>query len=188
MKKVYLIGFRIMKMLEKFFESILWNSRLFLIIAVFASVASSVLLIFLGTYDIILVFKKAFVAIGDYKYYETVQKEFLGKVIGAIDNYLISSVLLIFGLGLYELFIGKIENAENDEKSSKILVVHSLDQLKDKIAKVVIMVLIVTFFKYSLTQKIWDMYNLLLLAIGTLLVSLALFFIGKKGGNGDDEH
>lgn len=166
--------------LEKFFEKILWQSRLVLILAVVSSILSAILLVLLGTYDILLLFKKIFYALSDYSSYETVQKESLGKIIGAIDNYLIATVLLIFGLGLYELFISKIEYIEKDTKSSNILMIHSLDQLKDKIAKVVVMVLIVTFFKYTLSQKQWDMYNLLLLSIGILLISAALFLISKK--------
>lgn len=177
-----------MKRVEKFFESLLWRSRLFLIVAVISSVAASILLIVIGTYDIILLFNKVIIALGDYNYYESIQKEFLGKIIGAIDYYLISTVLLIFGLGLYELFISKIEEIETDSRSSRILAIHSLDQLKDKIAKVIVMVLIVTFFKYSVAQKSWDMYNLFLLASGTLIVSIALFFLGKKSDYKDDEH
>lgn len=176
-----------MKKLEMLFEKFLWYSRLFLVFAVISSVFAAILLIFLGTYDIILLFKKVFLALQDYSYYESVQKESLGKIIGAIDNYLIATVLIIFGIGLYELFISKIEFIEKDDKSSRILVIHSLDQLKDKIAKVVVMVLIVTFFKYSISQKEWNMINLLILAGGTLLVSLALYVINAKGGH-DDEH
>lgn len=176
-----------MKRFELLFEKFLWHSRLFLIFAVVASVFAAILLIFLGTYDIFLLFKKVFLALQDYSYYESIQKESLGKIIGAIDNYLIATVLIIFGIGLYELFISKIEFIEKDDKSSRILVIHSLDQLKDKIAKVVVMVLIVTFFKYSISQKEWNMINLLILAGGTLLVSLALYVINAKGGH-DDEH
>ncbi|MCX8084918.1 MAG: YqhA family protein [Calditerrivibrio sp.] len=177
-----------MNKLEKFFEWLLWNSRLFLILAVISSVLAAILLILLGTYDIFLLFKKALLAITDYSYYETVQKEAIAKVISAVDNYLISTVLLIFGLGLYELFISKIELLEKDQKSSKILVVHSLDQLKDKIAKVIVMVLIVTYFKFAVGQKEWDILKLLLLAGGTLLVSLSLFVINlKKEGKKEKE-
>jgi uncharacterized membrane protein YqhA len=176
-----------LKNIELLFEKLLWNSRLFLIIAVITSILAAILLIFIGSYDIFILFKKMFFAVQDYSYYESIQKEVLAKVIGAVDNYLIATVLMIFGVGIYELFISKIDYLENDRKSSKILLVHSLDQLKDKIAKVVVMVLIVTFFKYSIGQKDWDMVKLLLLAGGTLLVSISLFLISFKNGHGDEK-
>jgi len=59
---------------------------------------------------------------------------------------LIAVVLLIFSFGIYELFISEIDDAENSEVGSKILAIHSLDELKDKLGKVVVMVLIVSFF------------------------------------------
>ncbi|ADR19930.1 YqhA family protein [Calditerrivibrio nitroreducens] len=176
-----------MKKIEFFFEKLLWHSRLFLFFAVISSVFAAILLIFMGTLDIFILFKKVIYSMGDYSYYESIQKESLGKIIGAIDNYLISTVLFIFGIGLYELFISKIDLLEKDNKSSKILVIHSLDQLKDKIAKVVVMVLIVTFFKYSISQKDWDMVKLLILAAGTLLVSFSLYIINSKGGHDEEK-
>ena len=59
--------------------------------------------------------------------------DLLFKIISSIDLFLIGIVLLIFGFGVYELFISEIDEAEN-EKGSKILAISSLDQLKDKIA------------------------------------------------------
>lgn len=176
-----------MKKIESFFEKLLWHSRLFILFAVISSVVAAIMLIFMGTLDIFIFFKKLIYSMGDYSYYESIQKESLGKIIGAIDNYLISTVLFIFGIGIYELFISKIDLLEEDNKTSKILVIHSLDQLKDKIAKVVVMVLIVTFFKYSISQKDWDMIKLLILAAGTLLVSFSLYIINAKSGHDEEK-
>lgn len=132
----------------------------------------------LGTYEIFILIEKAIYL--DTKNLEYLQKESITKIIGAVDNYLIATVLLIFGLGIYELFISKIQHIEEDTKSSKILMIHSLDQLKDKIAKVIIMVLIVTFFKYALSQESWNMLNLLLLAVGILLIALSFYLVNVK--------
>lgn len=51
-------------------------------------------------------------------------------VVELIDGYLLAIVLLIFGLGLYELFISKIDAAEEPENSSQVLLINSLDDLK----------------------------------------------------------
>lgn len=171
MKKIEILLIQIL-------ERLLWESRLILILAVISSLLASTFLVLLGTYEILILIKKAiFFEINNIEYF---QKESITKIIGAIDNYLIATVLLIFGLGLYELFISKIQQIEEDTKSSKILMIHSLDQLKDKIAKVIIMVLIVTFFKYSISQENWNMFNLLLLAVGILLIALSFYLINAK--------
>ncbi len=171
MKKIEILLIQIL-------ERLLWESRLILILAVISSLLAATFLVLLGTYDIFILIKKAiFSEINNIEYF---QKESITKIIGAIDNYLIATVLLIFGLGLYELFISKIQQIEEDTKSSKILMIHSLDQLKDKIAKVIIMVLIVTFFKYSISQENWNMFNLLLLAVGILLIALSFYLINAK--------
>jgi uncharacterized membrane protein YqhA len=56
-----------------------------------------------------------------------------------------------------------------------VLIIHDLDQLKEKIAKVVIMVLIVTFFKHAINFKYDEMINLLYLSIGILLIAISIY-------------
>ncbi len=170
-----------LKKIEQAFEWLLWESRFFIILAVIASIASAMLLIVLGTYDIFLLFKEVFHAFSDPELYEEFHKTAVTHIIGGIDFYLIATVLIIFGVGLYELFISKIDYAERDTRSSKILVIHTLDQLKEKLAKVIIMVLIVTFFKYALNIKYENVLNILYLGAGILLVSLALYLTHVKG-------
>ncbi len=71
-------------------------------------------------------------------------EDVVALIIGAVDLYLMALVLFIFSFGVYELFISEIEEFKQT-KQSKVLEVHSLDQLKDKLAKVIIMVLVVIF-------------------------------------------
>lgn len=85
----------------------------------------------------------------------------LNSIIMAIDLYLIAVVLLIFAFGLYELFINKIE--VKDESQSKVLEIHTLDQLKDKLAKVIVMALIVAFFSKVLNMGMKTTQDMLFL-------------------------
>lgn len=169
-----------LKKIELIFEWLLWESRFFIILAVVASVVSAILLILIGTYDVALLFKELTHSISSPELYEEFHKSAVPHIIGAIDFYLIATVLIIFGIGLYELFVSKIEYAEKDTKSSKILVIHNLDQLKEKLARLIIMVLIVTFFKHALNIKYENVLNLLYLSGGILLISLALYFTHGK--------
>lgn len=169
-----------MHKIEQIFERLLWESRLMVILAVIASIFAAFTLTIVGTYDIMLVFIELFHAFVDVETYEKYHKEAVIHIISAIDAYLIATVLLIFGIGIYELFVSKIDYAERDTKSSRVLIIHSLDQLKDKLAKVIVMVLIVTFFKYAVSFKYEDVVSLLYLAIGIILISLAIYFIAKS--------
>ena len=69
----------------------------------------------------------------------------LFEIIASIDLFLIGIVLLIFWFGVYELFISEIDFAKVNFLSLT-LKIKSLDQLKNKIIKVIIIVLIVKFF------------------------------------------
>ncbi|MGC8942420.1 YqhA family protein [Sulfurihydrogenibium sp.] len=175
-----------MHKLEQIFERILWESRLLVILAVVASIVASLVLALMGTYDIILVVAEFLHVLSDSSAYEVFHKDAITHIISAIDSYLISTVLLIFGIGIYELFISKIDYAENDVRSSRILIVHSLDQLKDKLAKVIVMVLIVTFFKHGVSFKYQGVLELLYLSIGIFLIAAAIYFLSKSH-NGEEK-
>ncbi len=167
-------------LIEKIVERALWESRFMIFLAVVSSILSAFVLILMGTYDVGLVIKEVFHAFGDKETYAAFHSEAITHIISAIDSYLIATVLLIFGIGLYELFISKIDFIETDSQSSKILEIHSLDQLKEKLAKVIIMVLIVTFFKHALDMEYTTILDLLYLAIGIVLISLASYLMHKS--------
>lgn len=65
----------------------------------------------------------------------------IAHIVGLIDGYLLGTIMLIFSLGLYELFISKIELADKMERGSKVLIIHSLDDLKSRLGRVVLMIL-----------------------------------------------
>ena len=62
-----------------------------------------------------------------------------------------------FSFGFYELFISKIDAACNEENEIVIIFSYSFfDQLKDKIAKVIVMVLIVIFYSKNFYIQKYD--------------------------------
>jgi len=160
------------------FGSFLWSSRLISYLAVIFSLIGGVILFIIASYDIYhvgtIVFKFFF---AEYSH-ENFHADVTGDIIGAIDLYLMAIVMLIFSFGIYELFIGEIKNVEN-EKSSKILEIHSLDQLKDKVAKVIVMVLIVSFFQRVIHLNFTSGIDMLYFAISILALCVGLYFLGK---------
>ena len=177
---------RITQSIEQGFEKFLWNSRFIVILAVVASMISSVILFVVATVDVFELIGKVFrymTLSGSERTvaaYEEFHGDVVGHIIGAIDDYLLATVLFIFALGLYELFISKIDEAEAEAAtSSRILLIHSLDDLKDRLAKVILMILIVTFFKNVIHTTFSEPLNILYLGVGILFVALSLFFTHK---------
>jgi uncharacterized membrane protein YqhA len=103
-----------------------------------------------------------------------------------IDSYLFATILIIFGLGLYELFIGRIAAIERDAFASRLLLIRSLDDLKDRLAKVVFLILIVRYFEFALQSEIGSAIELLYLAVGIALVAVSLYLTGRSGHGSED--
>ena len=100
-------------LIERLFEKLLWSTRYTVILAVIFSVLGSVSLFVLGSYEILhTLFEQLPPLITGTI---TDHSELLYKLITAIDLFLIAVVLLIFGFGIYELFISKIDIARRDE-------------------------------------------------------------------------
>ena len=160
------------------FESILWNLRYVVVSAVILSVLASITLFVIGSWDIMhsIIFQNPLTNDGINN-----NNDLLFKIISSIDMFLIGIVLLIFGFGVYELFISEIDIAK-EKFSDSTLKIRTLDQLKNKIIKVVIIVLIVKFFEkiLKLTPNFNTPQDLLLLSVSILAICLGFFLINKK--------
>lgn len=168
-------------MLEKIFENAMWKIRLFVLFAVVFGLIGSVILFIVASKDIYEVLLYTINVYANGLHPEKFHEEIVSKIIGAVDLYLIAVVMLIFAFGLYELFISKIDAAEDTKTGSTILAIHSLDQLKDKIAKVIVMVLIVSFFQKVLHTRYDGALEMLYFALSIGLLAVGLFFLGKVG-------
>ncbi len=173
-----------MKYLEKAFEWLLWEGRLFILTAVIFGMIGAVILFVVASADIYHVAHYTYEIMStNAPQPENFHEKIVGEIIGAVDLYLIAVVMLLFSFGLYELFISKIDPAEHSE-SSGILKIKDLDQLKDKLAKVIIMVLIVSFFKRVINMEYNGALEMLYLSLSILALGLALYFMHK----GSEQH
>ncbi len=169
-----------MKIIEKIFEGILWNGRLFVILAVIFSMIGSIILFIVASVDIYSVAAETISVYYNHLHPDNFHEMIVGGIIGAVDLYLMAVVMLIFSFGLYELFISEIEQAKGSD-ASKVLEIHSLDQLKDKLAKVIVMVLIVSFFQRVLHTEYNGALEMLYFAGSILALSVGLYFLHKGG-------
>ena len=160
------------------FEKILWSVRYITILPVLLSIISSVALLFLGGWEIIeaIIFYNPL-----FDDSITSSNELLFKIISAIDLFLIGIVLLIFGFGIYELFVSEIDFA-NSKFNESTLKIRDLDQLKNKIIKVIIIVLIVKFFEKVLkfSENFKDPMDILYFSISILSICLGYYLINRK--------
>lgn len=177
--------------LERVFESFLWESRLVVLFAVVASLVTSLSMFFLATVDAWYMASHLFSyaspdLTGEAR--SNMRAETITHVVEIVDGYLLATVLLIFALGLYELFISPIDRAksENDTITSNVLIINSLDDLKARLAKVILMILIVRFFEHAISMDFATPLDLLYLAAGIALIGLALFLSHDTKSIGQD--
>jgi uncharacterized membrane protein YqhA len=167
-----------MTMIRRAFESFLWNFRYITLLAVIASLIGALAMFYVAGLDVLTGFHKL-ALYADKTLPEDVHAKLRGSIIASVaqfvDAFLFALVLLIFALGIYELFIGKIEAAENSPIGERIMLVHTLDDLKDRLAKVIFLILIVRYFESALDTPVVTPRDLLSLAAGVLLIAISLY-------------
>ena len=161
--------------IERTLESGLWASRLIVLLAVVFGTISAIILFISGSLEIVNTLADS-VSLSPLHVDHT---GILSGIIGAIDFYLIAMVLLIFSFGIYELFISKIDIARKSETFHNILEITTLDDLKNKIIKVIIMVLIVSFFQRVLEMKMTDGTDMLFMAASIAAICIGVYFLQK---------
>jgi uncharacterized protein (TIGR00645 family) len=168
-------------MIEKIFEACMWKTRFLVLSAVIFGLIGALVLFVVASMDIYGVAVYAFNTIVASAHPEHFHEDIVSGIIGAVDLYLIAVVMLIFAFGVYELFISPIDHSQAAKDDSKILSITTLDQLKDKIAKVIVMVLVVNFFQRVLHTNYNGPLEMLYFALAVTALAVGLFFLGKVG-------
>lgn len=177
-----------MKRIEHLFEGALWNSRYIVLLAVISSLLAGAAMFFMATVDAVYmmahIVEYASPALEGHARSD-LRGTAITHVVEIVDGYLLATVMLIFALGLYELFISKIDQAAQAENSSNVLLIDSLDDLKSRLAKVILMILIVKYFEHAIAMTFETPLDLLYLAGGITLIGLAIYLThaaDHKGG------
>lgn len=161
----------------------LWKFRYISFLAVFFCAIASVALFIVGSLEIIGPVRDILITSlsggADASHLKT--EDLLKGFIGALDLYLIAVFFLIFSFGLYELIISKIDVARDacDDVDHPLLQITSLDELKSKIIKVIIIILMVAFFKNVISMKMIEVMDALLLALAILALCIGSYFLTK---------
>ncbi|MCH5214586.1 MAG: YqhA family protein [Muribaculaceae bacterium] len=174
---------------SRIFENILYSARYLSIFAVIGSLVSAIALFLRGGMVVFESIRNFIIQLSRNEVGNDYEKMF-EELVSSVDIFLFALVLVIFAVGVYELFITKIDpvERENDTRPSWLRI-SSVDDLKSSLGKVILMVLIVSFFKHTLelTKDMWEPITLLYLSIGILLIAGALYLTHKSTEHNKDE-
>lgn len=153
--------------MEKTLERVLVGARWLIVVPVLALLVGAGYFAYLSVYDVIIGITRKDTSDG------------ISEVLQAVDAALLCAILIIVSLGLYELFISRLERAD-DKPLGGALEVGNLDGLKEKLGKAILLVLIIRYFDYVAGIQVKMGLDLLMYAGGVALLALALYL--SRGG------
>ncbi|KAL9260121.1 hypothetical protein AKJ16_DCAP04446 [Drosera capensis] len=181
---------RIAQAAESSIEKIIFDFRFLALLAIGGSLAGSLLCFLNGCVYIVDAYKV---------YWTTCVKgihtgQMVLRLVEAIDVYLAGTVMLIFGMGLYGLFIsnnppGLPASVDRALKGSSLfgmfalkerpkwMKISSLDELKTKVGHVIVMILLVKMFERSKMVTITTGLDLLSYSVCIFLSSASLYIL-----------
>ena len=162
---------------ESVFEHFLWNSRAVIIIAVIGLMVCAIIAFLVGifeTYNLVSLFITHLIHYGTHL--DEIYSEIILGVITIVDDFLLGIVLLIFSFGTYDLFISRLDPAsvEDDIRRPDWMVFNSLDELKSILGKVILMIMIINFLKFTVGTHFEEPIHLLYLGGGIALIAFAM--------------
>ncbi|XP_054825552.1 uncharacterized protein LOC129323038 [Prosopis cineraria] len=172
--------------IEEEIEKVIYRCRFLAILGVFGSLIGSFLCFIKGC---------TFVAETFMIYFIDRSKVIL-MLVEAIDVYLLGTVMLVFGMGLYELFVSNLGSAgslpdQNDSYRSNLfglfplkerpkwLDIKTVNELKTKLGHVIVMLLLIGLFDRSKKAVIHTPVDLLCFCASVMLSSSCLFLLSK---------
>lgn len=172
--------------MERWIEGALLATRFVIAIPVVFSVLLALAALYVATVDAAYVLSHlGAYASGGSAHSSSLRVNLVTSIIKAFDTYLIAAVLLIFAIGLYELFISRLEVAEREGFPGHLLYVRSLDDLKNRLARLVLLVLVVEVLQQGLQMTYATALDVMELAVAALLVGGAVFLSDYHHGRSE---
>lgn len=160
--------------IEQIAENSLWNFRFIILVVVFALLVSSLVAFYIGIHS-------TYEAVVEVIHGEATANMIIVYLISALDEFLLGIIMIIFSLGIYELFISKIDTLKGEEiPYPNWLTFHSLDDLKGVLTKVLIIILMVYFFKSAVSMTFDTPLSILYLAGGIVFIAIANYLSHKQ--------
>ncbi|KAL3844386.1 hypothetical protein ACJIZ3_001789 [Penstemon smallii] len=134
--------------------------------------------------------------ITSYQHYFLDRLKVIGYLVEATDVYLLGTVMLVFGMGLYELFISNLDKAKSMSEGEvhygsnlfglftlkerpRWLEIKTVNELKTKLGHVIVMLLLIGLFDKSKKAIINSPLDLLCFTASVFLSSGCLYLLSK---------
>lgn len=148
-------------------------------LAVVSTILGALAMFIVSTVEVGWVIGTAFVAStqgGDLAAAKSMHHFLTTNLVEAVDGYLLGTVLLVFSVGLYKLLFPSRSASIDERYRSDMFSIETLDDLKNKLAKVIILILVVNVFEYAYKLGISQPLELVYLGAAAALAGLALYF------------
>jgi uncharacterized membrane protein YqhA len=148
--------------------AVFFGCRRVAILASMVMLAGALFLFFVGGYDTVVSF---------ITYFDNYKAGLLKiELLKAADTFLVALALMIFGLGIFDLFVTGDEELECGLCRPDWLKFRSMDDLKRVLVKVILVILVVTFFEVVLSNfdKLTKSYEMLIIPGGIILIAGAM--------------
>ncbi|KAL2230432.1 UNVERIFIED_CONTAM: hypothetical protein Sindi_1637600 [Sesamum indicum] len=186
---------------ESTIEKVIFDFRFLALLAVGGSLAGSLLCFLNGCVYIFDAYKVYWISCVKGVH----SGQMVLRLVEAIDVYLAGTVMLIFGMGLYGLFISNvppdippaIDRALKGsslfgmfalKERPKWMKISSIDELKTKVGHVIVMILLVKMFERSKMATITTGMELLSYSVCVFLSSASLYILHNLHKSEGDEH
>ena len=155
--------------MEKFFAQF----RKVSIIAVVASGLGSFLMFMIGAVKVFRAYQSYFLGdLGSGTGPTSAANLAIAFLTQAVDAFLIALVLMIFGAGVFNLFVRS--NSVEGQQSSSLFQIHSITQLKRILAEMIVIILIVKFLENALINMEGFGWEALILPGAILMLAAAV--------------
>src|ERR1035437_4952041 len=104
-------------LIEEVFETALFNCRFLVLLAVLGSLLAAIMMFLKGTIEIIQAVNAIIPSLLQFQPTHADDKQALVSIVPATDYFLFATVLLIFSMGFYELFVSEIDPASRGNKT-----------------------------------------------------------------------
>ncbi len=156
------------------FRNILTGSRFLILISVLGTLIGSIVVLVYGAVTVIGVL----IAIFSQHHFSTEDVKIVAaSSVELIDLFLLSTILYIVSLGLYKLFI------DGALPLPDWLVITDLNDLKERILGVIMVLLAISFLGYLVEWRFGD-YSIVAVGVSTALVLFATGYALTKGAFG----
>lgn len=100
------------------------------------------------------------------------------EIVWIADFVLVWIVLYILANGIFDLFIDDSDNTDNEQW--QLISKQDIDELKERVAKLIIVILIIYVFKSILTINVSNNLDIVYISSSILLLAIAIKMIAKK--------